>query len=58
MPRAGEVDVVEIDAVALHALAAQNLDGFGVGGCPLDVDELGVRYGHSPILQTQQSACI
>jgi hypothetical protein len=55
MPRAGEVNVVKIDAATLHTLAAQNPDGFGVGGCPVDVDEPGVRYGHSAILQTQQS---
>jgi hypothetical protein len=58
MPRAGEVNVVEIDATALHALAAHDLDGLGVGGCPLDVDESGVGYGHSTILQSQPNTDI
>jgi hypothetical protein len=58
MPIEREVNVVEIDVVALHTFAALYFDGLGIGGCSLDVDESSVGYGHSTILQTQTSAHI
>ena len=51
-----EVNIFEIDVAALHTFAAQDLDGLPLRGCPLDVDESGVGYGHTTVLQTQQSS--
>lgn len=49
-----EVNITEVDALAMHTLTAQYLDGLLLGGCPTDIDKSCVTYGHTTILQEYQ----